>query len=58
MDQIDEFMIVVMEMRQAQKEFFKSKRGTGLSQVWLEKAQGLEKKVDTMIHNKMNPKLF
>jgi len=50
---MDNFMKLVLQMRTAQKEYFKSKSAASLS-----KSKGLEREVDFEIKKHQNPDLF
>ena len=49
----DVFFDKVMRMRQAQKQYFQTKQPD-----WLRLAKALEKEVDSMISDRVNPSLF
>ena len=49
----DVFFDKVMRMRNAQKQYFKTKQPD-----WLRRAMVLEKEVDSMISDRVNPSLF
>lgn len=50
---MDEFMKLVMKMRELQKEYFKNRSPQRLT-----KAKEYEKKVDKFIHDYHNPKIL
>ena len=49
----DVFFDKVMRMRQAQKQYFKTKQPD-----WLRFARAMEKEVDSMISDRFNPSLY
>ena len=49
----DVFFDKVMRMRHAQKQYFQTKQPD-----WLRRAKALEKDVDSMISDRVNPSLF
>lgn len=53
-----EFAGLVKSLRHAQKEYFKAERGTVDKSRWLDESKRLEKQVDEVVKEILDPKLF
>jgi hypothetical protein len=54
---MNDFEKLVLEMRTAQKNYFKAERGTELKASYLRKSKLLESMVDNHLKEKQNPEL-